>query len=211
MARYYTYGTVKVPGKHDTGPIVSKYGLRVGDKNSSVEVIDENGAIALSDAVDTAQLADDAVTTAKIDDDAVTTAKIDDDAVTAAKLDAGALWSAIMDSGLGYGADYASNSSGNDTLVADPTATCDVTIVVTVTEEFTDDGEDSQPLFTIGVDMGDDIDSIMDNTVLTDAAVGYQYVWTGTIDSGDIINVGATAAAESATGAINVLALVKEQ
>jgi hypothetical protein len=201
MARYYTYGTVKVPGKHDTGPIVSKYGLRVGDKNSSVEVIDENGAIALSDAVDTAQLADDAVTTAKIDDDAV----------TAAKLDAGALWSAIMDSGLGYGADYASNSSGNDTLVADPTATCDVTIVVTVTEEFTDDGEDSQPLFTIGVDTGGDIDSIMDNTVLTDAAVGYQYVWTGTIDSGDIINVGATAAAESATGAINVLALVKEQ
>jgi len=191
MARYYTYGTVKVPGKHDTGPIVSKYGLRVGDKNSSVEVIDENGAIALSDAVDTAQLADGAV--------------------TAAKLDAGALWSAIMDSGLGYGADYASNSSGNDTLVADPTATCDVTIVVTVTEEFTDDGEDSQPLFTIGVDTSGDIDSIMDNTVLTDAAVGYQYVWTGTIDSGDIINVGATAAAGSATGAINVLALVKEQ
>jgi hypothetical protein len=38
------YG-VGIPGSHQTGPIVSKYGIRIGDKDSSLEIVNSAGKL----------------------------------------------------------------------------------------------------------------------------------------------------------------------
>lgn len=121
------------------------------------------------------------------------------------------VWESLMDEGVAYAKDYAKESVGDDTLVANPTYNAECFIIVTVTEAFANAGGGAQTKFEIGVDTTGSSDSIMAEAVLEDAPVGFQFSKAFTLDkTADIVNVAATAATETSTGAINVLVIVKE-
>lgn len=174
---------------HTKSGFSSKNGFAVGKKGEEQTVIDTNGSLYQNFTQITASAAE----------------------LNAATTSAGA-WATLLEAGNGYGKDYLKTASGDDTLVADPVGNYDLILIVTVIEEFADGGTDSQTLVKIGkAAAGSDY---MDNTALTDAAVGTQIIIEDSMASGDIVNVNVTAAEDSGTGgtgAVNVMAFIKAQ
>ncbi len=122
-------------------------------------------------------------------------------------LAAATVWAKALSVGKGYGKDYAKESTGDDTLVAQVSGEHELILIVTVTEEF-DTGNTSQTEFEIGYDNSGNSDSIMASSVLTDAPVGFQHIVTKTIDNKAVV-VNRTQAEGTGTGAIHVMAFVK--
>ena len=158
-----------------------------------------------------AEIANDTITATQIDSDTITAAEIAADTITATELTEGSVWTHLVGYTTGFGKNYDKTHNTDDELVANPTGDKTALVIVTVTEAFSDGG-DAQPVFKIGTDNAGSSESIMSTTQMVDAALGTWYVWTGTISDsgGDIINVNGTEYSGGGTGAISVLALIKD-
>ena len=157
------------------------------------------------------QIAGDTITATQIDGNTITAAEIAADTITATELTEGSVWTHLVGYTTGFGKNYDKTHNTDDELVANPTGDKTALVIVTVTEAFSDGG-DAQPVFKIGIDNAAESESIMSTTQMVDAALGTWYVWTGTISDsgGDIINVNGTEHLGGGTGAISVLALIKD-
>ncbi len=140
---------------------------------------------------------------------------IGDGEVTAGKLAEGSFWTHMMAYTIGLGANHAGDKTTNNyELMANPAATQEVMVIVTVIEEFADN-ENTQAVMKIGTREHEDDkdDEIMEDDVLADAPVGFQYIWTGDIsDTDDIVNLHVTEETDpAATGEVNILVLSRDK
>jgi len=126
------------------------------------------------------------------------------------KLVGAPVWDSLLSAGVGYGGDYAGDSGVNVDLVDTVSGDHDLLIVVTVTEAFADDGSDDQAIFKLGD--GTDAEAFMAGTVLNDAPLGYQFVYTGELGDGKKLVLDRTVEqGAGCTGEANIMAFVKAQ